>query len=212
MSSTPNTALITGAQHRFWNETFAGPAFYYGHEAGPVARRATRYSQLRGEALDAGCGEGQDLAYLAGCGYQSTGLDFTATGIEKTHRLIAGQGVAAEAMQADLTAFDFSPWHDRFAIVLCVNALQFLGPAGPAVLEDLACCVVPGGILGISVFAPGELNQDQSDLWLCSEAELVERLLPRFAIIETAALRQWKGEAAQPFATAIARRRAGENA
>lgn len=211
MISSPLITTPT-AQHRYWNETFAGHAFYYGHEAGPVARRAVRYSLPAGdhgalEALDAGCGEGQDLAYLAGCGYRSTGLDFTTTGIEKTHRFLAGHGVAAAALEADLTTFDFVPWHKRFAIVLAVNALQFLGEAGPRVLDDLAACVAPGGILGISLFAPGELNQGRDELWLCSEAELVSRLAPRFAMIETASLRQWKGEAAQPFATAIARRK-----
>lgn len=199
------------AQHRFWNEIFAGNGFYYGHDAGPVARRAVRYSALRGEALDAGCGEGQDLVFLAQCGYRATGLDFTATGIEKTGRLLAERGVRAEAMQADLASFDFARWRARFAIVLCVNALQFLGVDGPRVLNELAACVAPGGTLGVSIFAPGELNTGRDELWLCSEAELAGLLSPHFAMLETASLRQWKGDAAQPFATVIARRKTEEN-
>lgn len=195
------------SQHQFWHQTFAGAAFYYGHDAGPVARRAVRYATARGDALDVGCGEGQDVAFLAQCGYAATGLDFTATGIEKTQRLLSAQNLSAETVQADVATFDFAPWRDRFALVLCVNALQFVGATAPRVLDQLAACVAPGGILGLSVFAPGELNAGRDELWLCSEAELVEQLAPRFAMIETASLRQWKGDAAQPFSTIIARRR-----
>jgi SAM-dependent methyltransferase len=194
-------------QRDLWNQTFAGEQFYYGHEAGPVARRAVRYATLRGEALDAGCGEGQDLALLAESGFVSTGLDFTATGLEKTRRLLAARRLQAEVSHADLATFDFAPWRKRFALVLCVNALQFVGAAAPRALDELAECVAPGGILGLSVFAPGELNAGCDDLWLCPLDELIERLQPRFAMLETAALWQWKGEAAQPFSTLVARRR-----
>jgi SAM-dependent methyltransferase len=198
---------LISSQQQFWHQTFAGDSFYYGHDAGPVARRAVRYATSRGEALDIGCGEGQDLAFLAQCGYSATGLDFTATGIEKTQRLLAAQHLNAHTVQADVSTFDFAPWRDRFALVLCVNVLQFVGGTAPRVLDDIAACVAPGGILGLSVFAPGELNAGRDELWLCEERELVQQLAPHFAMIETASLRQWKGDAAQPFSTVIARRR-----
>src|SRR5207302_10437115 len=79
-------------QYRFWNTAFAGADYYYGSEPGPVARRAVRYHRpwlpRGGTALDAGCGEGQDLAFLVECGYAATGLDFTESGVRKAEELL----------------------------------------------------------------------------------------------------------------------------
>ena len=199
---------LLNEQHHYWNRAFAGAAFYYGHEPGPVARRAVRYNSLRGRALDVGCGEGQDLAFLAECGFETMGLDFTATGIEKSRRILQSRNLAAETLHADLTQFDFALLRGQFAVVLCVNVLQFVGEHAPRMLDEIVDCVAPGGVLGFSTFAPGELNSGRDELWLCSEDDLVARLRPHFHMLETASLRQWKGDAAQPFATVVARRKA----
>ena len=86
MSQTPD------AEYEHWNATFAGDDYFYGHEPGPVARRAVRYhSALKtdgGRALDVGCGEGQDVLFLAQSGYAVTGLELTQNGVEKTRRLL----------------------------------------------------------------------------------------------------------------------------
>src|SRR2546423_195422 len=67
------TPPISGSEFQRWSAVYAGDQYYYGSEPGPVARRAVRYHrQYRprgGTALDAGCGEGQDLAFLAERGY-----------------------------------------------------------------------------------------------------------------------------------------------
>ncbi|HEX8552683.1 MAG TPA: class I SAM-dependent methyltransferase [Abditibacteriaceae bacterium] len=195
------------SQFQFWQNAFASDAWYYGADAGTVARRAVRYATTRGKALDCGCGEGQDLAFLAASGFGSTGLDFTASGVEKTRRILASRGLQGEALQADLSTFDFAPLHGRFSLVLCVNALQFLGAAAPRVLGEIAACVAPGGVLGLSVFAPGGSNTARDDIWLCSIEALVETLAPRFTMHETCALSQWHNGVPQPFATLVARRK-----
>ena len=192
--------------HQFWQNAFSGDNFYYGFDAGTVARRAVRYASARGRALDCGCGEGQDLAFLAECGFAATGLDFTSSGIEKSRRFLAGRNLHAETIQADLSAFNFAPFEKKCSLVLCVNALQFLGSDAPRVLENIASCVAPGGVLGLSVFAPGGTNAARDDVWLCSIEDLIARLAPAFAPLESAALSQWQGGMPQPFATLIARR------
>jgi len=85
---------MSNSQHDYWSKAFSGAEFYYGQDAGPVARRAVRYhapslappihldaaqhsmqlpvQNSAPSALDAGCGEGQDLAFLAQCGYRAT--------------------------------------------------------------------------------------------------------------------------------------------
>ena len=88
-----------------WSELFAAPQFHYGYDPGPVARRAVRYHrplQTRGgRALDAGCGEGQDVSYLTTCGYDVTGVEWTPAGLDKTRRLLAQSGREAALIQAD---------------------------------------------------------------------------------------------------------------
>ena len=75
------TSRIAGPEYQRWSAVFAGDDYYYGSEPGPVARRAVRYHRRYrprgGTALDAGCGEGQDLAFLAEQGYVATGVEFT---------------------------------------------------------------------------------------------------------------------------------------
>ena len=81
---TPPTA---GSEFQRWSAIYAGEEYYYGSEPGPVARRAVRYHrQYRprgGTALDAGCGEGQDLAFLAARGYVATGVEFTVVSLSE---------------------------------------------------------------------------------------------------------------------------------
>jgi SAM-dependent methyltransferase len=195
------------SQFQFWQNAFAGDTWYYGADAGTVARRAIRYATKRGKALDCGCGEGQDLAFIAASGFDCTGLDFTVSGVDKTRRILASRGLHGEAIQADLASFDFSRFYGQNSLVLCVNALQFLGRAAPRALDEIAACVAPGGILGLSVFAPGGSNQGRDEIWLCSIEDLIETLAPRFTMHETAALSQWHNGVPQPFATLIARRK-----
>src|SRR5262249_15413520 len=140
---------------------FAGENYYYGFDPGPVARRAVRYHQpgrpaatglplAPPTALDAGCGEGQDLAFLAECGYRATGLDFTDQGVAKTRRMLEERGLEAEVVLADLCR-----WRPEVAydLVVAVNSLQFLGEEALPTMERIAAAVAPGGIFGLSMFA-----------------------------------------------------------
>src|SRR5436190_21427933 len=97
LSPTPPTA---GSEYRRWSAIYAGDEYYYGSEPGPVARRAVRYHrQYRprgGMALDAGCGEGQYLVFLAERVYVAIGVEFTQTGASKAERLLRARGLDAD--------------------------------------------------------------------------------------------------------------------
>src|SRR5688500_15468043 len=97
-------------QYRLWERAFAGEEYYYGDEPGPVARRAVRYHRRflpeGGTALDAGCGEGQDLLFLAERGYAATGIEFTPSGAAKSQRLLQEHGLPGEVLELDLRRLD----------------------------------------------------------------------------------------------------------
>lgn len=192
-----------------WEGLFAGASYIYGEDAGPIARRAVRYhgplSARPGRALDLGCGEGQDLAYLAGLGYEAHGVDFSESAVRKSRQLLDGRGLPGSVEQADLAIWTPPVQYD---LVLCVNVLQFMGAAAAAVLDRVADAVAAGGVLGVSMLGleSGEERRD-GNIWRIS----LPHLLRRFAgwkPCESARLHQWDsaGREAQLFVTLVIRK------
>jgi len=204
-------------QYQFWNAAFAGPQFYYGFEPGPVARRAVRYHRPLWKteapsALDIGCGEGQDLMFLAQTGYDATGLEWTQSGADKARRLLENNGLKAEVSVADWREYSF----DRtFDLVLAVNALQFMGEGAAQGLDKIIAAVAPQGVLGLSLF---ERARNQEPIRGGVAFFTMSELLARFdftgedrqwQMLETTQLWQWNRQtnAPQAFITLVAQRR-----
>jgi SAM-dependent methyltransferase len=193
-------------EHAHWSRIFSGSSFYYGREPGSVARRAVKYARsiavAGGSALDAGCGEGQDLLFLAQSGYDALGLDFTQTGIDKARGLFDQSGQNARFQVADLLAWNTS---EQFDLVLAINCLQFLGEEAPRLLKTLQERVAPGGVFGFSAFA--RENEDDEALASGVYRFHIDELLANFSDwqpFEAARLWQWGAGGPQPFVTLIA--------
>ena len=192
-----------------WTRNFADSEYLYGHDPGPVARRAVRYHRplVRADstatALDVGCGEGQDLLFLAQQGYDATGLDFTATGIDKARAIVEDNG-----QRADLVCADILDWQTeaQFDLVLAVNCLQFTGLDAPRALERVKSLVAPGGVIGLSMFARDDASESPVDgtlyRWTLDELQLN---FTNWQPFEAARLWQWNGQDPQPFVTLVAR-------
>jgi SAM-dependent methyltransferase len=202
-----------------WTQAYAGDEYYYGDEPGPIARRTFRYHRPyfrpgQSTALDAGCGEGQDVAYLASLGYQATGVEFTAPGAEKARRLLSARGFLGDIVHQDLRAFlgispnAQHPTPNSYDVVIAVNTVQFLGEDAPAVLDALMERVAPGGVMGVSLFGREPHEPEVSGtIWFTPLAELLERF-KGWQYQEAANLWQWdsRGNRAQPFVQLIARK------
>lgn len=195
-------------ERRRWERLFSGGDYYYGYEPGPLARRAVRYHRAflkqGGSALDAGCGEGQDLAFLASCGYQATGLDFIPAGLDKARNLIQQIGMQATVREFDLRAFAAE---QQFDLVMASNSLQFLGGHALPCLNGLMQSVAPGGVIALSLFArEAEQPAVNGTLFFATLAEMLARF-ENWQPLEATNLWQWNqatGET-QPFVTLIAR-------
>jgi SAM-dependent methyltransferase len=218
------TPPISGSEYQRWSAVYAGDEYYYGSEPGPVARRAVRYHrQYRhrgGTALDAGCGEGQDLAFLAARGYVATGVEFTEAGAVKAERLLRSRELVAEVVREDLRSYE--PPH-RFDLVLVVNSLPFLGADGAPCLRKLIAAVAPGGVCGVSFFArsdrdreigrsrtgvgtrDGKMGEIVQGLWMLTMEELLA-CFSGWQMLEAARVWQWNPHTnrPQPFVTLIA--------
>jgi 2-polyprenyl-3-methyl-5-hydroxy-6-metoxy-1,4-benzoquinol methylase len=202
------------AQYQHWNTIFANAEYFYGEEPGPVARRAVRYHRQKrsqgGTAVDFGCGEGQDLAFLAKRGYTASGYDFTQSGVEKTQKFLANRGLTATVKQADLRSHS---WGEQFDVVLSINALQFLGDAAPEALKNVIASVAPGGVLGLSLFSREDQSilAVQNGIYYPTLRELMQQLEDAtgdWQMLEAANLWQWNRSArrAQMFVTLVAER------
>jgi tellurite methyltransferase len=207
--SAIDTKAAVDAELDRWNRIYAGEDYYYGSDPGPVARRAVRYHRAYlpegGTALDAGCGEGQDLAFLAESGYQAVGLELTPEGVRKSSRLLERRALRAEIVAQDLRDLDRSR---RYDLVLAVNSLQFMGPDASLCLDRLIEAAAPGGVMGLSLFArePGQ-PEVAGTLWFTTLEELLARF-EGWQPLEAARLWQWnvRTNEPQPFVTLVARK------
>ena len=201
--------MDTNSELERWTRTFADNEYFYGHDPGPVARRAVRYhrplcrSNQQCTALDVGCGEGQDLLFLAQHSYDSTGLDFTETGIAKARQIMEHNGERANLVRADILDWQSET---RFDLVVAVNCLQFLGFDAPRALKRVQSLVKPGGVLGLSMFARDDAATAPVEgsiyRWTLDELQLN---FVGWQPFEAARLWQWNAEGPQPFVTLIAR-------
>ncbi|MFC4530725.1 class I SAM-dependent methyltransferase [Sphaerisporangium dianthi] len=97
-----------------------------------------------GRGLDLGAGEGRNTVWLAERGWRMTGVDFSATGLEKARRMAGERGVAVEWVMSDLREYRPEPAaHD-----LVLIAYLHLPPDDlAAVLRAAVDALAPGGRL-----------------------------------------------------------------
>lgn len=201
-------------QYSCWSSRYRGPEYYYGFDAGTVARRAVRYHYppqgVKPTALDIGCGEGQDLAFLSQSGYEATGIDFVPEAIEKAERLLKERRLQASLNVCDLYRWN---WTQQYNLVLAVNSLQFLGEDASRFLELARDSVAVGGVLGLSLFGCESGLEVRDDLFFIALEELLKKFDCEssgrsWQMLETSSLWQWnvQANAPQPFTTLIAHR------
>ena len=72
-----------------------------------------------GSALDLGCGPGRNAIWLARQGWQVTGVDASAVGLDQARQRAAEAGVGIKTVQADLLTYD--PPVGSFDLVVLAN-------------------------------------------------------------------------------------------
>lgn len=92
-----------------------------------------------GRALDIGCGEGADVAWLAERGWRVTGLDPVGAALDRARELLDARGLDAELIH---TALDDFQTTEPFDLVAC----SYL-PVGEEAVAAVEKLVAPGGTL-----------------------------------------------------------------
>ena len=80
---------------------------------------------VRGKLLDLGCGQGRDTIPLAKLGYDVTGVDISAIGIQQMERIATSEGLLLTGLVDDIYQFhDF----ENFDFILLDSMFHFRKP------------------------------------------------------------------------------------
>jgi tellurite methyltransferase len=162
---------------------------------------------LYGRVLDLGCGLGNLTIGAARRGCSVFALDASAKAIERIRGVAAAEGLAIEAIEADLTTYPIS---EDFDVIVSIGLLMFL-ERGRAreLLSEIQQQVRRGGYAIINVLIEGTTYMEMFDpahYYLFGHAELQES----FAGWEILDSRYDKfeapGETVKMFTTVVARK------
>ena len=137
-----------------WDQRYGEPGFAYGTQANDfLIEQADRISE-GGRVLCLAEGEGRNAVYLAGRGYQVTGVDASAVGMTKARALAAERGVSIDTVTANLDGFNIEPGYwDGIVSIFC--------HVPPTVRRTLHRQVVaglkPGGVLILEAYTPAQI-------------------------------------------------------
>ncbi|MCW1250417.1 class I SAM-dependent methyltransferase [Acaricomes phytoseiuli] len=151
----------------FWNQLYAeAPAIWSGR---PNQSMTEVVSQLTpGRALDLGCGEGGDSLWLAGQGWQVTGVDISHTAVERARQAAEAAGIAPEQVRwlvQDLGVWDFGveagePEYDLITACFMQSAVEM---PRARILQRAAGRIRPGGHLLIVSHASAPWSAEGTD-------------------------------------------------
>lgn len=128
---------------RGWDQRYSGEELLW--RAEPNRFLVEEVSGLApGRSLDVACGEGRNAVWLAEQGWSSTGVDFSAVGLEKARKLAARRGVEVTWVEADL--LEWAPPASSYDLII-VMYLQVPPAQRRAILGGLLPALAPGGTL-----------------------------------------------------------------
>ena len=136
-----------------WDARYSGSNFVYGTEPNEFLKQYA-HRLPKGRILSLAEGEGRNAVYLASQGYQVTGVDSSAVGLEKAQRLAQMQSVTITTIVADLAQFPIEPnsW-DGVVSIFC----HLPSAAKADVHKRVVAGLRPGGCLLLEAYTPKQL-------------------------------------------------------
>jgi SAM-dependent methyltransferase len=141
----------------------------------PARVRAAAEATEKGRALDVGCGTGDTAIFLAGQGWDVTGVDFVQRALDRARAKAAAAGVRVNFVQADVADLDSAGIGDRFRLIVDTGLLHGLADdVRDAYVGHLAHLAAPGATLIIGAFPTGGDGEPRG----IDRAEIVRRFAP----------------------------------
>lgn len=137
-----------------WEEHYSGAeAVWSGNPNAALVAVVTEFDLTPGRSLDVGCGEGADVLWLAGRGWQATGIDLSETAIARARTAAERTGIRADFAVANLADWaddadeDSRPRRGGFDLVTGCFLHTRLPETRDELLTRLGELVAPGGRL-----------------------------------------------------------------
>ena len=176
-----------------WDERYRESGYAYG--TAPNDFLATVVDRIpKGKILSLAEGEGRNAVYLAGLGYQVTGVDGSAVGLAKAEALAAERQVTITTVHADLGKFQIEPaaWD---GIIACYCHLP---PGIRTPLHQKAVSgLKPGGVFVLEAFSKEQLaygSGGPQDLDMLMSLEELEHELAGLNFLHAVRLERDLGE------------------
>jgi len=158
--------------------------YIWGTAPSGFAKEMIALVRLGGRILDLGCGEGRDSVYFASHGFDVTGLEVSAAGLEKAERLASEHGVTVQWLCRSMLDL---PVAGRFDLIYSCGSIHHVPKEDrPRLFRHLKMLTQPKGVHAhivftdaivyrekgeeIDYFVPGELGRVYS-AWLALRYE-----------------------------------------
>lgn len=138
-----------------WNERYDRPDYLFGTEPAAFLRRYADYLKPGLSGLAVADGEGRNSVFMAERGVDTLAMDASPVALAKARSLAEARGVTLRHVEADVTAWDWTPvTHDLVVAVF----IQFLAPTErAAVFAGMAETLKPGGVLLLHGYRPEQI-------------------------------------------------------
>ncbi|MGN5518511.1 class I SAM-dependent methyltransferase [Halopseudomonas sp. Lyrl_26] len=137
-----------------WDQRYASDEFVYGTR--PNLFLAEHAQLLTGPVLSLAEGEGRNAVYLASLGLDVLGVDASAVGLSKAHKLAEAQGVRIRTQVADLTRYQ--PQAKSFGS--CISIFAHLpSQARRHLHRQIAAALRPNGIFLLEGYSQAQLSR-----------------------------------------------------
>jgi len=121
----------------------------------------------KGKVLDIAMGEGRNGVYLATQGFEVLGLDISAKGLEKAHKLAAKHNTTIETKVVDLETFTLQP--NSYDVILCSYYMQ------RDLFKQFQSALKPGGMIVVETYNVDYLKYARfSKKWALATNELLD--------------------------------------
>ena len=142
-------------EKQMFEQVYQGQAPWDTGRPQPAIIKLAEAGQVRGSVLDAGCGTGENVLYLAARGHECWGIDFVPVAIERAKAKAAQRGIAARFVVGN--ALELSKLGRQFDTVIdCGLFHTFADDDRPVFARELAQVLRPGGALHILCFSDEE--------------------------------------------------------
>lgn len=137
-----------------WDERYGGGEYVYGTAPNDfLAAMAGRIPP--GRVLCLAEGQGRNAAFLAARGYDVTGVDSSAVGLQMARQLAESRGLQIATVVVDLATFDpgIACW-EGIVSIFCHLPTAIRRP----VLQRMVRALRPGGVLILEAYTPAQLR------------------------------------------------------